>query len=181
MNPTLHPFFVHFPIALGFLVPILIIWALIQFRKNDATANPLWITVVIPLTIMAGFTILAIAAGDNAHEVLEKYMDDKPIKAHEEIADVYAMLVYMTAGLSYFVFIFKAQRRFIFMITVLGLSIGTFGLGMLTGKTGGEVVHKYESPQYMNKAIHEGALEKIGKHEHKESAEEEAKEKIEKK
>ena len=167
----LHPIFVHFPIALGFLVPLLIVWSLIQFRKDEKNANQLWITVVIPLTMMVLFTILAIMAGDNAHEVLEKYMDEKPIKSHEEFADIFSMVLYITTGLSYFIFLFKERRRFLFMNVTLVFSLAVMGLGMITGKSGGEVVHKFDAPQYMIKAIKDGALDRLGKHSHDEKEE----------
>ncbi|MDH4199617.1 MAG: hypothetical protein OEV66_04470 [Spirochaetia bacterium] len=178
MNPTLHPIFVHFPLAVSFIAPMLIVWAMMQYRKNEASANQVWTMVVIPLTIMALFTILAVVTGESGHEVLEKYMDEKPIKAHEELAEVFAMLAYITTGLSYFIFLFKGQRRFLFMIVMLILSLVMMPMAMITGKKGGEVVHKFDAPQYMNKAIKEGALEHIGKHTHHEGNEaEEAHEK----
>jgi len=175
MNPLLHAFFVHFPIALGFLVPLLILWTMVQFKRNEATANTLWVTVVLPLTMMTVFTVLGIMVGDLAHEALEKYMDEKPIKTHEEFAEIFAMLLYITTGLSFFVFLFKAKRRFQFMVIVLALSVVTLGLGMATGKTGGDVVHEHDAPHFMLQAIKDGVLEKLGKHSHEE-AEEETKE-----
>lgn len=160
MNPLLHPIFVHFPLAISFITPLLVLWALIQFKKNPDSANQLWTMVVIPLTIMAVFSALAVLAGERAHHVLHKYMDHKPIETHEDIAEVFAMVVYITAALSYFIFMFKEQRRFLFMIAIMILSIILMGMAMVTGKTGGEIVHKYDAPQYMNKAIKDGALNK---------------------
>jgi uncharacterized membrane protein len=160
-----------------------------QFKRNEATANSLWTMIVIPLTLMTAFTILAIMAGDNAHEALEKYMDDKPIKTHENFADIFAMLLYITTGLSYFVFLFKERRRYLLMTVIFILSVVVFGMAIATGKSGGEVVHKYDAPQYMNKAIKDGVLEHLGKHththneseEHSEHSHDEADEKVEKK
>ena len=173
MNSALHPFFIHFPMALGFLVPMLVIWALVQFKKNEASANVLWTTVVVPFVIMAVFTVLAVITGESSHEVLEKYMDEKPIEAHEELAEVYAGLLYATAGLSLFIYLFKGQRRFYFMAGILALSIVLAGMGAATGKKGGEIVHKYDSPQYMNKALKDGASEKPAGQEQKKEHEHE--------
>jgi uncharacterized membrane protein len=61
----------------------------------------------------------------------------------------------MAAGLSLFIFIFREKRRFTFMLVMFGLSLVMMVLALISGKTGGEVVHKYESPAYLNKAVAE--------------------------
>lgn len=153
MNPVLHPFFVHLPIAIAILLPFFIGGSIWFYRKNEENANQIWYFAAISLVIMSIFTIFSVISGEVAEEILEKLINEEAIEKHEEIAELFAMVVYAVTGLSLFLFIFKGKLRQNFLYALFALSLGVLGMALYTGKTGGAVGHEAGGASKLHQAI----------------------------
>ena len=153
MNPTLHAFFVHIPIAVAVLLPFFIAGAILFYRKSEERANQIWYFVTISLVITSLFTIFTFASAEPAEEILEKLVDESAIETHEEVGELFGMLVYIITGLSLFLFIFKGKLRLNFMYLLFVLSIAMGAMALYTGKTGGVVGHEKGGASELHKAI----------------------------
>jgi len=168
MNPLLHPFFIHIPLAVALILPFLSGFALFNYRKNPENLKSFWPFVVIPVLFMSVFLMLSLSSGEEAIELLEHVMSEEPLEEHEEIAEIFAMLGYIVSLLAIFVLFMKEQVRSVLMIIVFVGSIALAGLGLATGKSGGKIVHQHFSPEILHKAIHSTQGQTGEMHEHPE-------------
>ena len=153
MNPTLHPFFVHLPIAIAILLPFFIGSAMMFYRKNQENANQIWYFTAVAMVIMAIFTIFSLMSGKPAEEILEKLINEEAIETHEDMGELFGIVTLATTGLALFLFIFKGKLRQTFMYVLFALSLVLMVMGLYTGKTGGEVGHAEGGATELHKAI----------------------------
>jgi FtsH-binding integral membrane protein len=97
--------------------------------------------------ILGAFTaIAAFLTGEGAEEVVEEIqgIDEKMIKIHEEVAEIFAILIYVLGGLSliglWANWKNKSYSSFISYV-VVAFSFVVFFYAKQTGTTGGEIRH----------------------------------------
>jgi uncharacterized membrane protein len=145
---ALHPFFIHFPIALLFTVPIIIIIGLIWVEKS----RNLYISAFIIMLLGTIACYIAAVSGDAAAQVIEK---SKPtielvLNEHEDFSET-ARTVFTGLTLVYFIFLFvpsmmkKDLKRNIsvtFNVFYLALYIISCIILLNAAHTGGILVHQ---------------------------------------
>ncbi len=160
MSAYLHPLFVHLPLAIAMCMPFLTLAAILFYRKESQTqnnmsgANQVWTMLAIPLVLAALFTVFAVIAGEAGVDAIKEQMSvagQEALEAHEELAELFAMFLYVTAGLSLFIFIFQGRQRLKFLYAILALSLLLSSMGFYVGKSGGVVVYREEAPVYLNR------------------------------
>lgn len=137
----LHPAIVHFPVVLAFLLPVSAVVAIWAISKGSR-ASRAW---VVPLAIAAGMSLstwVAIETGEGQDKRIERFVQEKPLNAHEEGAELL-----LTASIV------------VMLVTAAGLvrgGVGTISRAAATvasvalvagaayvGHTGGQLVYKY--------------------------------------
>jgi len=141
----LHPLFVHFPIALSIILPFFIASLLITTKNNNIT-NSIWTPVVIIAIFILISTIGTLITGSNGAEILKKSTISTALEKHEEIAEITAMLLFVTSLLSLVVLIFSPEKKRSLIKIILYLSLLQALLVFKSGKTGGELVHESDAP-----------------------------------
>lgn len=154
MDGYSHPIFVHLPLAVAMLLPLWMAASILAAKKGDKGEgfNRVWAMAAAPLLLAALFTILALVAGEAGKEaILEKLSGEgrEALERHEELGELFAMLLYTAAGLSLFVFLYRGALRQKFLLGLLGLSAVLFFLGLGVGKSGGEVVYRHNAPAHL--------------------------------
>ncbi|MES0489460.1 MAG: hypothetical protein ABUK01_05665 [Leptospirales bacterium] len=162
-SPLVHPFYIHFPIAISFILPFLIGFLFYYERTNerkgiDNPSSGLWSLIFICIFISTIFTILALASGSAAvdyfqSKLAEQSTEMKAIQAHEEIAELFGMVSYVLCGLSIFVFIYKGKRRKQLLYAIFGLALGQFAMALYAGKTGGAIIYTTGAAEYLMNAF----------------------------
>lgn len=148
MNYYLHPVFVHFPIVFSILLPILIL-AILLSSKNETLHNktlyPLFLFSIITIIATTG----ALLTGSAGAEHLLKTPVKEATEKHEEIAEIAAMLIYVTTLLSLIISLFSAEKKRYYLKIILFISLLQAGLVIYTGKTGGELVYQSDAPRFL--------------------------------
>ena len=163
ISPLSHPFFVHFPIAISFLLPFLIA-AVFYFEKVnerkgvEGSSTGLWSVVFICIFVSTIFTILALASGSAAVDFFQSKLGEhsielKAIQVHEEIAEIFGMISYVICGLSIFVFIYNGKRRKRLLSAIFILALGQFAIALYAGKTGGVIIYTTRAAEYLMNAF----------------------------
>jgi uncharacterized membrane protein len=91
-------------------------------------------------------TIAAFSTGEGAEEVVEgiQGIDEQLIKVHEEVAETFAILLYILGGISLFgLWASWKEKTFAIPISYLTITLALIGLiyAQQTGATGGEIRH----------------------------------------
>jgi uncharacterized membrane protein len=132
----LHAIVIHFPIALlivGFLTELVSLFLMKPFFKQMA----------FYLLLLGTFgTIVSYLSGDAAGEGMEGGSLGRAIELHEEAATIALWLTITTAVLYLLVFIFKYNRKWVRVVSVL-LFACVVGAIARTGYLGGQLVYKH--------------------------------------
>jgi uncharacterized membrane protein len=147
----------HFPI----IVPIigLLILLIGLYFKSEAVKRTAYLLFVLGSI----FSILAMASGEEAEEVVEDMVEvsHTDIESHEEAAETFAFVSYLLGGISLFgLWSSFKQKSFanIFSIVTIVVALVALFFAQKTGTTGGEIRHseiREEVAQFSPKMLHE--------------------------
>ncbi len=87
----LHPFFVHFPIALSFILP-LFGFLLLFFVWKEWGGRKIWIFIILLQLLATGGGLAARSTGHAEEEKVEKILaNEDALHKHEEMADSFVI------------------------------------------------------------------------------------------
>jgi uncharacterized membrane protein len=142
MSTPLHPAIVHFPIALAFILPVLILVFSLMIKKNKMAPQAWFIIIGLQLlTTVTGY--VSLESGEEAEDVVEKVLDKKLIHEHEERAEIFVGSTVVALVLSTAAFFLRKEFQFILKLVVFVLSLVSSFLAYRTGHSGGELVYRY--------------------------------------
>jgi uncharacterized membrane protein len=142
MSTPLHPAIVHFPIALAFILPVLILVFSLMIKKNKMAPQAWFIIIGLQLlTTVTGY--VSLESGEEAEDVVEKVLDKKLIHEHEERAEIFVGSTVIALVLSTAAFFLRKEFQFILKLVVFVLSLVSSFLAYRTGHSGGELVYRY--------------------------------------
>lgn len=138
----LHPSLVHIPIGLCMALPIVIFFIIIGIRQGWFQPKT-WLVIILLQGLCFGSAIIAKNAGENEEDKVEKIVGEHALEKHEERAESFVifsgiLFVLTFAGLSS-----RAPIQKWGQILTLAGSLGTLGLAIFTGHSGGELVYEH--------------------------------------
>lgn len=140
-----HPLFVHLPLALAFIVPVLALVCIVLIKRQKLPMSVWWIVAALQVTMtMSGY--LAMESGEWEETAVEKITGDVPISAHEERAEMFVSASVAASALSLIVVFAKSSVQLPIQLVALALMLGNMVLAVRTGLSGGELVYKYKAP-----------------------------------
>ncbi len=138
----LHPAIVHFPIALTFILPLLILifaWAI----RAGKMSKELWFVLIGLQILVTGSGYLALETGETDEEKVSAVVGKKIIHEHEESAEIFVGTTVIALAASIAVWFlqpgFQNKARFIVAL----ISLLPLFFAWQTGKLGGEIVYKH--------------------------------------
>jgi uncharacterized membrane protein len=142
MNVPFHPIIVHFPLALTFVLPLLILIFAMMIKKNKMS-HQAWL-IIIGLQVLTTATgYVALESGEEAEEVAERVVNKKLIHEHEERAEVFVGSTVIALVISVAAFFLRKEIQFLVKLAVCLISLLSCFLAYRTGESGGELVYRY--------------------------------------
>ena len=144
MEPIpLHPLFVHLPVALAVLMPLLA-GALLLGWWRGWLPKRVWALAVGGQALLFASGLLAMRTGETDEERVERVVPEAALEAHEEAAEAFvwssgAVVLLMLLPLLF-------QHRGTAGMAALAAAVGSvvvLGLGYRVGKAGGELVYRH--------------------------------------
>jgi len=140
MNIPLHPSVVHFPIVLGFILPILALVFAFMIKKGKMQMSS-WLIIVALSVLTVGMGYLSLETGENEEDRVEKVVDKVHIQKHEQYAEIFVGVAVVGMVISVLAFFLNVNLQFpIQLLTVLVLSVAAF-FAYKAGSLGGELVY----------------------------------------
>lgn len=142
-NLFFHPKLVHLPMALAVLMPLVAggIW-LAWWRKWLPART--WLLVLGLQTILVGSALLALQTGEADEDVVERFVPESAIEAHEEAAEFFVVL---SAGTWLLMAAALATSKGGLGRAIGGLAAActllVFAQGYRTGEAGGDLVYRH--------------------------------------
>ncbi len=141
MDLPTHPPFVHLPLALAVLLPLLIAGlAWLVWRKR--AGRPAWLLVVGLQVMLAGSAMVATITGEADGHRVEQVTGRGPLDAHEDAAQFFLLAAVLTLGLLV-AGVAMTERALALTLAAGVVALVTAGLGVRTGYRGGELVYKH--------------------------------------
>ena len=136
----LHPALVHVPLALAVLIPFAALVALFVMWRGRAGRGA-WAAVVATQAVLVAGGLVALRTGSSDEDRVEDLVPETAIERHEEAAEVFVwgagvVLLISSLGLAGP----DRVRRVVAGSATLGTLV-VAGLGVRTGKAGGELVY----------------------------------------
>lgn len=142
MQVPFHPIMVHFPIALSFLLPILILIFAFMI-KSQKMSHQMWL-VIIGLQIATTITgYVALDSGEKEEHTVEKVLEKKYIQHHEESAEIFVGSTVLALVLSIGIYFLRKEMQFYLQLGICALTLISCYLVYTTGHSGGELVYRY--------------------------------------
>jgi uncharacterized membrane protein len=151
-----HPLIVHFPMALTFILPVLILVFAFMIKANKMTPKAWLIIVGLQLAVViSGY--VSLETGETEEHNVEKVLSKSLIHEHEEAAEVFVGSTVLALVLSIGAFFIRKELGFPVKLVVAGIGLISCYLAYETGKLGGELVYKHGAASaYVNEAVTEG-------------------------
>jgi len=137
----LHPAVVHFPVVLGFLLPLFAAGALWAIRRG-AAVNRAWL---FPTAIAAALALsawVAVETGGAQSERVERVVADQVIESHEEMAEAFLAASAGLAVIALVGLIGGLTGKTARVVTAIG-ALALVGLAVRVGHSGGQLVYRY--------------------------------------
>lgn len=137
----LHPAIVHLPLALAMLAPLIALGVAVAVHR-DKLPRWTWGAVLGLQLLLVGSGFVAMQAGENDEELVERVVSERVIHEHEEAAEAFvytagAIAVLFALGLG----LPKPQWRSAGMAAAVLGSLAVAGLALNVGHSGGELVY----------------------------------------
>ena len=140
MQTPFHPLIVHFPLALTFILPILVIIFAFMIKTNKMS-HQAWL-IIIGLQMITTITgYVAMDAGENDEQQVEKVVSKKIIHEHEEAAEIFVGSTVIILVLSIAAYFLRKEIQFFVNLGVCFLGLISCFLAYRTGELGGELVY----------------------------------------
>jgi uncharacterized membrane protein len=139
-NP-LHPAVVHFPVVIGFLLPIIVGGALWAIHRGAHTRRA-WSIPVVAALILAASAWIAVETGEGQEDRVERVVGRQPLANHSELAETFlavsaGLAVIAVAGL-----VGGAGGRVARIVTAAGSLAVAVG-ATVVGHSGGQLVYRF--------------------------------------
>lgn len=142
----LHPQFVHLPLALALILPILAI-VLAFLIKSEKFPPQVW-GIIVGLQLVATISgYVAMSLGENDEEVVEKVVGKEALHRHEEQAEMFVASSVASTAFSVTVIFVKLTAKFPLMIVSFILMLGQLFLGVRSGQSGGALVYVHKAAE----------------------------------
>lgn len=145
MTELTHPFLIHIPLGIMWLLPILIILAI----NSNHQYTRLWLSVMAATLLMALFSYLAVYTGEMGEHILEGKINKEALEEHEEAGELFALLCYILFGLSIVAYFLKEKLQKILQYLTLALACFIILAGMHAGSHGGDLVYKHGAAELL--------------------------------
>jgi uncharacterized membrane protein len=142
MPTPFHPLIVHFPLALTFVVPILVVIFAIMIRMNKMNPKS-WLIIVGLQMVIVGTGYIALESGETEEDQVEKVVSKSLIHEHEEAAEVFVGSAVVALVLSIAAFFVRKEIGFPLKIVISLIGLVSCYLSYRTGHLGGELVYKH--------------------------------------
>ncbi|MBZ0271904.1 hypothetical protein K8I61_07685 [bacterium] len=138
-----HPKFVHVPMALGVLMPLVAGGLLVAWWRGFLPARAWIVAVALQATLVAS-SVAAMKTGEREEDRVERVVAERVIEAHEEAAEIFVWSGAAVFGVMLLGFALSATRGGL-PVAALALAgtIVVLGLGYRVGQAGGELVYKH--------------------------------------
>jgi uncharacterized membrane protein len=145
MPDPLHPLVVHLPLALALLLPALLIAVWIGQARGRWPESVALLVVGLQLLLALG-AFAALRTGEAEEELLEDHLPREALHDHEELGERFAWASLGALGFGLLPLLVKPRRlrtwlRGVALIAALAVA----GLGVATGKAGGELVWRHDA------------------------------------
>lgn len=142
MQVPLHPMIVHFPMALTFILPVLVIVFAYMIKINKMTPKSWLIIVGLQLAVViTGY--IALETGETEEHTVEKVVSKDLIHDHEEAAEIFVGSTVLALVLSIGVFFIRKEFQLPIKLGIALLGLLSCFLAYRTGTLGGELVYKH--------------------------------------
>lgn len=135
-----HPFIVHFPLALTFLLPFGLLAMTILLEKK-LLPQKAWIGLIIIQMIITASGYLAMETGEDDEKIVKEVVERIHISEHEVAAEKYVGVTVLTLSLSVALYFLAPALQLPLRLGVLALSLLAAFFAYETGQLGGELVY----------------------------------------
>ena len=142
MLEPLHPLIVHLPIAISFILPVLIV-VFAQMIRNSKMSPGSWLVIIGLQLVVTISGYVSLETGETEEQKVEKVISRKLISEHEEASESFVGSSVLALVLSVGAFFIRKEFQFSIKIGVGVLSRISAYLAFATGKLGGELVYKH--------------------------------------
>ena len=140
MQVPLHPGIVHFPIALTFIMPILVLVFAYMIRANKMAPKGWLVIIGLQLAIVASGYV-SLETGETEEDMVEKVVSKKLIHEHEEAAEIFVGSTVIALVLSISAFFVRKEIGLFLKLSVALIGLISSFLAYRTGHLGGELVY----------------------------------------
>jgi uncharacterized membrane protein len=142
MQLPFHPFIIHFPLALTFIMPVLVIVFAYMIKVNKMAPKAWLIIIGLQLAVVVtGY--ISLETGETEEERVEKVVSKELIHEHEESAEIFVGAAVITFVLSISAFFLPREMGYFLKLGIALLGIASCYLAYRTGHLGGELVYRY--------------------------------------
>ncbi len=157
MNDPLHPALVHVPLGLAFVLPWVTAGVAVAIDRGLLPRRAWVLVALLQLLVVAGGAA-ALLSGFREEHAVDGFVSSRLVQAHEERAVTFLLasamlLAVITAALA----VPPRQVRRVAALAVAG-SLVVAGLGLWTGRAGGELVYRHgAAAAYRTPSVHTAA------------------------
>lgn len=138
----LHPFLAHIPLILALFMPF-VLWSLIiLIAKKKISSQGWWSAVVIQLMIVI-FAYIALSSGEGEEDLVAQFVPKRFIGKHENMAEVFSGLSVILLGVMIVINFVQEKLAKKLRILAAVFSLIPLGVGLYTGRLGGEIAYAY--------------------------------------
>lgn len=157
-----HPLIVHFPMAMTFILPILVIVFALMIKTNKMSQKSWLIIVGLQLAVVVtGY--ISLETGEMEEDRVAKVVSKHLIHEHEEAAEIFVGSTVIALVLSIAAFFIRKEMSFPLKMAIGVVGLVSCFLAYRTGKLGGELVYKHGAAAAYMEQVQEGLLPTPGK------------------